>query len=206
LDVGRFTAIDDIRDWNIVRFGARNRLLTHRDGQSYEWLYVDTYMDAFIQDPEGNRKLSNLYNDVRWRPLPWLSVDLETQFPVVNDGSGFSEYTARLRFQPNENFEFSIGDRLLNNHPVLQDSNRIDLRAYARINEQWGFGMFQLWELDDGTLEIEQYTLHRDLGNWVAGVGFTHRDNRVNDEYGVVFSLTLKDFPAVSLPFEVDGQ
>jgi len=206
LDVGRFTAIDDIRDWNIIRFGARNRLLTHRDGQSYEWLYLDTYMDAFIQDPEGNRNLSNLYNDVRWRPLPWLSADLETQFPLVNDGSGFSEVSARLRFQPNENFEFSIGDRLLNNHPVLTDSNRIDIRAYARINEQWGIGMFQLWELDDSTLEVEQYTVHRDLGNWVAGVGFTHRNNRVNDEYGVVLSLTLKDFPAVSLPFEVDGQ
>jgi LPS-assembly protein len=206
LDVGRFTAIDDIRDWNIVRFGARNRFLTHRDGQSYEWLYLDTYMDAFIQDPEADRKLSNLYNDVRWRPLPWLSVDLETQFPLANNGSGFSEYSARLRFQPNENFEFSIGDRFLNNHPVLTDSNRIDLRGYARINEQWGFGLYQLWELNDGTLEVEQYTLHHDLGNWVAGLGFTHRDNRVNDEYGVVFSLTLKDFPAASLPFEVNAQ
>ena len=66
--------------------------------------------------------------------------------------------------------------------------------------------MFQLWELDDGTLEVEQYTLHRDLGNWVAGMGLTHRDNRVNDEYGIVFSLTLKDFPAVSLPFQVDAE
>jgi LPS-assembly protein len=206
LDVGRFTAIDDIRDWNIVRVGARNRLLTHRDGQSYEWLYLDTYMDAFGQDPEANRDISNLYNDIRWRPLPWLSVDLETQIPVVNDGSGFSEFAARLRFQPSENFEFSVGNRLLNNHPVLTDSNRVDLRAYARLNERWGVGMFQLWELDDGTLEVEQYTVHRELGNWVAGVGLTHRDNRVSDEYGVVFSLTLKDFPAVSLPFQLDAQ
>jgi LPS-assembly protein len=206
LDVGRFTAIDDIRDWNIVRVGARNRLLTHRDGQSYEWLYLDTYMDAYGQDPEANRNISNLYNDIRWRPLPWLSVDLETQIPVVNDSSGFSEFAARLRFQPNENFEISIGNRLLNNHPVLTDSNRIDLRAYTRLNERWGIGMFQLWELDDGTLEVQQYTLHRDLGNWVAGMGVTHRDNRVSDEYGVVFSLTLKDFPAVSLPFQLDAQ
>lgn len=206
LDVGRFTAIDDIRDWNIVRFGARNRLLTHRDGQSYEWLYVDTYMDAFIEDPEGNRNVSNLYNDVRWQPLPWMSVDLETQFPVVSDGSGFSEYSTRLRFLPNPNLEFSIGNRLLNNHPVLTDSNRIDFRAYTRLNEQWGFGMFQVWELDDNTLELQQYTIHRDLGNWVAGVGLTHRDNRVDDEYGVVFSLTLKDFPAVSVPFQIDAE
>jgi hypothetical protein len=61
-------------------------------------------------------------------------------------------------------------------------------------------------ELDDGTLESEQYSLHRDLGNWVAGVGLTHRDNRLEEEYGVVFSLTLKDFPSVSLPFGIDAE
>jgi len=206
LDVGRFTAIDDISDWNIVRFGARNRLLTRRDGQSYEWLYLDTYMDAFLQDPEQlNRDFSNLYNDVRWRPLPWLALDVDTQVPVINSGSGFSEFSTRLTFQPRPDFEFSIGHRLLNNHPVLVDSNRIDLRAFARIHENWGVGLLQVWELDDGTLEVEQYTLHRDLGSWVAGIGFTHRDNRLHDEYGVIFSLTLKDFPSVNLPLQLDA-
>lgn len=206
LDLARFTAIDDIKDWNILRFGTRNRLLTLRDGQSYEWLYLDTYMDAFIEDPELDRKFSNLYNDVHWRPLPWLGVDVETQFPVVSDGSGFSEFSTRVRFLPTPDFEFSIGHRLLNNHPVLIDSNRIDFRAFARINDHWGIGMLQQWELDDSTLEVEQYTLHRDFGNWVAGVGLTHRNNRVDDEYGVMFSLTLKDFPSVSLPFELDAE
>ncbi|MFD0893342.1 LPS assembly protein LptD [Luteolibacter ambystomatis] len=206
LDLGRFTAIDDIADWNIIRLGMRNRLITHRDGQSYEWLYLDTYMDAFIGDDPQNlgRSVSNLYNDARWRPLPWMSVDLETQFPVVSDGNGYSELSPRLRFMPTPDFEFSIGDRLLNNHPVLPDSNRVDFRAYARIHEDWGFGMLHVWELDDHTLELQQYTISHDLGNWVAGVGFTKRDNRVHDEYGVIFSLTLKDFPDVTLPFEID--
>jgi LPS-assembly protein len=204
LDLGRFTAIDDISDWNIVRFGARNRLITHRDGQSYEWLSLDTYIDAFIDDPNGSRDVSNLYNDFRWRPMPWMSFDLETQFPVVDDGSGFSELSPRLRFMPTPEVEFSVGQRMLNNHPVLQDSNRFDFRAYARIHENWGVGMIQIWEADDGILELQQYTLNRDFGNWVAGVGFTKRNNRVHDEFGVIFSLTLKDFPAVSLPFEID--
>jgi hypothetical protein len=37
-------------------------------------------------------------------------------------------------------------------------------------------------------------------------VGLSSRDNRLEKEYGVVFSLTLKDFPSVSLPFELDAQ
>ena len=206
LDPTRFTAVDDLQSWNIVRLGARNRLLTRRDNQSFEWLYLDTYIDAFIEDPEGRRNFSNLYNDARWQPLPWMSVDLETQFPIVSGGSGFNEFNTRLRFMPTRDFEFSFGYRMLNSHPVLIDSNRLDFQSYTRLNENWGIGTRHIMELDDGTLELEQYTLHRDLGNWVAGVGLTHRDNRLAEEYGVIFSLTLKDFPSVSLPFEIDSE
>lgn len=206
LDPMRFTAVDELNTWNILRFGMRNRLLTQRDGQTYEWLYLNTYVDAFIQDPEGKRTVSNLYNQMRWHPLPWMSLDLETQFPIVNDGSGFTEITPRLRFLPNENTEISLGYRLLDNHPTLLDSNRIDLKTYTRINDYWGIGTRHILEMDDGTLEVEQYTLHRDLGNWVAGMGVTHRDDRLRDEYGVIFSLTLKDFPSVSLPFQLDAE
>ncbi|BCX48703.1 organic solvent tolerance protein [Haloferula helveola] len=202
----RFTAIDSLRDWSIIRFGMRNRLITRRDGQSYEWLYLDTYMDGFFEDPELNRSFSNLYNDLNWNPLPWLGLRLETQFPIFDDGSGFSEVSARLRFMPNENVEFSIASRNLNNHPILVDSNRIDLRGYVRLNDKWGLGATQIWELDDGTLEVQQYTVHRDFNHWVASLGFTARDNRVDEEYGVVLAFTLKDFPSASLPLSLDAQ
>ncbi len=206
LDPTRFTAVDDLQSWNILRFGTRNRLITRRDNQSYEWLYLDTYMDAFLKDPEEERNVSNLYNDIRWQPLPWLGLDLDTQFPVVNNGSGFSEIDTRVRFVPTDYLEFSLGYRMLTNHPVLTNSNRIDLQSYTRINENWGFGMRHVLEMADGTLELQQYTVHRDLGNWVAGLGFSLEDNRVNRDYGVVFSLTLKDFPSASLPFQFNTE
>lgn len=206
IDPMRFTAIDQMQSWNVLRLGARNRLLTKRDGQSFAWLYLDSYVDSFIEDPEGDRDLSNLYNDLRWQPLPWLGVNLETQFPIVSGGSGFSEYASYIHFQPAERFEFSLGYRWLDSHPVLVDSNRIDLQTYIRLSENWGIGSRHSLELDDSTLEVQQYMLHRDIGNWVAGMGFSSRDNRLDKEYGVIFSLTLKDFPSVSLPFTIDAQ
>jgi len=202
----RYTAIDDFQDWNTLRLGTRNRLITKRDGQSYEWLLIDTYMDTFIEDQQYDSHFSNLYNDIRWQPLPWMGVDFETQFPVFDGGSGFTEFATSLRFQPTENFEFSLGYRNLDNHPVLVDSNRIDLRTYTRLAENWGVGTRHVLELDDRTLEVQQYTLHRDLGNWVAGVGITHRDNRLKDEFGIMFSLTLRDLPSASLPFSLDAE
>ncbi len=206
LDPARFTATDEMQNWNVLRFGARNRLITGRDNQSFEWLFLDTYLDAFIDDPEGTRNFSNLYNDIRWMPLPWLGVNLETQFPIADGGSGFSEFNSRFHFLPTDFFEFSVGYRFLDGHPTLVDSNRVDLQTYTRLAENWGVGTRHALEMDDGTLEIQQYTIHRDLGNWVAGVGLHMRDNRREEEYGVVFSLTLKDFPSVSLPFEIGSE
>jgi LPS-assembly protein len=206
IDPLRFTAIDQMNSWNVLRLGARNRLITRRDGQSFEWLHVDSYVDAFIEDPEGTRDLSNLYNDIRWQPLPWLGVDLETQFPIVNSGSGFSEFTSRLHYQPTDRFDMSLGYRWLNGHPVLVDSSRVELRTYIRLSENWGCGTRHSLELDDSTLEYQQYSIHRDLGNWVAGVGISTRDNRLEKEYSLILSITLKDFPSASLPFELDAQ
>lgn len=202
----RFTAIDEMQSWNVLRLGSRNRLLTKRDRQTFEWLYLDTYLDAFIDDPEGQRDFSNLYNDLRWQPLPWLGLETATQFPIANGGSGFSELSNRLHFTPTENFDFTVGYRWLNGHPELPDSSRFTLQSYSRLSENWGIGTRHSLELDDGTLEYQQYTLHRDLGNWVVGMGLSMRDNRLEEEYGMVFSITLKDFPSVSLPFELDAE
>lgn len=206
LDPIRFTAIDEYESWNIVRMGARNHLITNRDNQSHDWLFVDTYVDHYIDDPEGNRNFSNLYNDFYWQPLPWLGIDVETQIPIFDGGSGFTELSTRARFMPNENFEASIAFRHLNNHPVLLDSDRLDLATYIRLSEDWGVGTRHIFEMQDNTLEIQQYTLQRDLGNWVAGVGVSHRDNRFEDEFGIIFSLTLKNFPSASLPFRLDAE
>ena len=174
IDPMRFTAIDEMQSWNVLRFGARNRLLTKRDGQSFEWLYLDTYIDAFIEDPEGERNFSNLYNDVRWQPLPWLGRRIvETQFPIARRRLGFQRVRHPPAFPADRRFEFSLGYRWLNGHPVLVDSNRIDLQTYTRLTENWGIGTRHVLELDDSTLEHQQYTIHRDLGNWVAGMGLS---------------------------------
>ena len=107
---------------------------------------------------------------------------------------------------PSRDMELSLAYSHLNSHPVLLDSDRIELGTYVRLAENWGIGTRHTFEMDDGVLEVQQYTLHRDLGNWVFGMGVTHRDNRFEDEFGVIFSLSLKDFPSASLPFRLDAE
>jgi hypothetical protein len=73
------------------------------------------------------------------------------------------------------------------------------------MNENWGFSMNHVYEMDDQTLEFQSYSVHRDLSSWSASIGAMVRDNRNGEsDFGLLFSLTLKDFPQVSIPLDMD--
>lgn len=203
--VGRFTAVDDLQDWSILRLGMRNRLVTRRDGGSHDWLMLDTYLDTFFNDPEFNRDFSNIYNDLFWSPVPWFELDLETQFPLLNDDN-FTEVAATLRFMPSPDLEFNMGYRHLNNHPILRDSDRILLESFARLNDYWGIGTHHRFEAVDRTLELQQYSVHYDFDSFVGSLGFFIRNNRDQDEYGLMLSFGIKEIPSLSLPIEIGAQ
>lgn len=203
--VGRFTAIDDLQDWKVMRLGLRNRIATRRDGGTHDWLMVDTYFDTFFDDPEFDREFSNLYNDLRWTPVPWFELDLETQFPLFSD-SNFTEVAASMRFMPTDNLEFTVDYRHLNDHPILRDSDRVVLESFARLNEYWGIGTHHRFELRDSTLELQQYNVHYDFDSFVGSIGFFHRNNQIEDEYGLMLSFGIKEIPSLSLPIEIGAE
>lgn len=204
LNPGRFAAIDDLNNWQILRLGVRNRILTQRNESAHNWLTVDTYLDAFGDDPEFDRNVSNLYTDVHWSPLPWLDLTVETQLPLFSD-SNFTEVSTGLQFMPNADTEIEVQHRFLESHPILLDSNALQLRAYHRLNEEWGVGSVHRWEFEDQTLEYQQYSLHRNLDSWIFTMGLFTRDNLIENEYGLMFGFTMTDFPSISLPFSVDS-
>ncbi len=206
LDLTNYSAIDDLRDWNIVRIGVSNRLQTRRNRTTYNWLTANTYIDAFIDDPEYHRDFSNLYQDVEWRPVPWGKLSVGMQLPISDSDGNFREFNTRATFMPTDSLELTVGHRMLSNHPVFQDSSLVDFGAYARVNDRWGFSIYERYEFDDNTLETQQYSIHHDLTSWVASLGAIIRDNRGQDEWGLLFSLTLKDLPGVRLPVDFDPQ
>jgi len=206
IHLGRYTALDEIFDSTILRLGVHNRLLTKRNGGTHQWLTLNTYLDVFMDDPQFERGFSNLYNDLVWHPLPWVNLSLETQLPIIEGGAGFSEIVTRATFMPHENWEFTIGHRHLDSHPLLNDSNRVDLRVYNRLNENWGVGLYNRWELDQGILELQQYSLHHNTESWVISGGIFHRNNVGKDDWGGVLSFTLKALPSINLPLRVDAE
>lgn len=203
-DVGRYSAIDDYRNWSIIRLGARNQLLTKRNTRSHTWLTLDTYIDHFLNDPEFERDFSNLYNDLIWNPVPWGSLNFNTQIPIASQG--FTELSTNALLWPHENVELEIGHSFLQDHPTIQNSNLVHTRAHVRLTPKWGVGAYQQWQLDDNTLERQEYSFYRNFQSWTAGLGLFQRDNRLNKEYGALLSISLNAIPSAKLPFSFGAQ
>ncbi len=221
IDVPLFTAVDDLRSWNIARLGMRNLLQTRRDytnyrngnfmsatsedTQTYTWAGLNTYVDVFMKDPEFDRSLSNLYNELFWRPVPWLNFWMDSQIPLGGDEGSFTELNQGVTFMPMKSLQFTLGHQYVNDSPYFGDSSLVFSKIYARVNDNWGFAMNHIYEMDDGTMEFQSYSVTRDLSSWMASVGAMVRDNRNGlSDYGILFSLTLKDFPQVNIPLDID--
>ncbi|MGJ8673131.1 LPS assembly protein LptD [Rubritalea sp.] len=203
LDVSRYTAIDDYKNWSIARLGTRNTLLTKRNGGTHRWLTLDSYIDAFLNDPEFDRQFSNFYNDLRWSPVPWTYLSLNTQFPV--SGQGFTELSTFLSILPTENLELGLGHSYLSNHPEIADSNQVNSRIFFRLNHKWSFATYHQYQLDDNVLERQEYSIYRNFQSWTMGLGMFQRDNRLKKEYGALINISLNALPTVNLPFSLDA-
>jgi hypothetical protein len=110
-----------------------------------------------------------------------------------------------ITFMPTKYLHLTLGHQYVSENPYFRNSNLVFSRIYARINDDWGFAMNHIFETYDGTVEFQSYSLTRDLSSWVASLGVMFRENRGGpDENGIIFSLTLKDFPQVNLPLDID--
>lgn len=223
IDVPLFTAVDSLRSWNVARVGFRNLFQTKRDyitsngyggfleqpqggdSQTYTWAGMNTYVDVFARDPEFDRDLSNLYNEIFWRPVPWITFRSDMQLPISSGVGSFTELNNSMIWQPTNKLSLELGHQYIADHPFFQDSSLVYTRFFARITENYGFAMNHVFEADDGTLEFQSYNLTRDLSSWIASIGVMARDNRNGaSDFGILLTFTLKDFPQFNFDLDID--
>jgi LPS-assembly protein len=202
IDFPQFTTIDSIDSWTVWRVGVRNRLETRRDDQTITWLELDTFFDVNFENPYDRTDYSNFFNNLRFTPLPWMSFTINSQVPAF--AKGFTEVDTLANVQPLSNLQVSVGHRYLNNNPFFQNSSLFVVGGYCRINDNWGVAVQEQYEATTGILEEQRYSIYRDLSAWVASFGGVIRDNSGVNEYGVLFTITLKAFPKFGFDLNFD--
>jgi LPS-assembly protein len=202
IDFPEFTSIDSIDRWTIWRLGVRNRLETRRDDNNITWFELETYFDVNFVNPYDRTPYSNLFNKVRFSPLPWASLSVDSQIPAFD--KGFTEVNTSVSVQPISNLQFNFGHRFLNDNPFFLNSSLFTFGGYYRINDNWGIAVQEQYEATTGLLEQQRYAVYRDLSSWVASLGAVIRNNNGVNEYGVLLTFTLKAFPKFGFDLNFD--
>jgi LPS-assembly protein len=203
IDFPNFTSIDSIASWTVWRLGVRNRLETRRDDLTVTWLELDTFADVNFDNPYDRRSFSNLFNKLRFTPLPWASLTIDSQVPAFNQG--FTEVNTTISVQPVANLQLNLGHRYLNDNPFFEHSSLFVIGGYYRLSDNWGFGFQEQYEGTIGLFQEQRYAIYRDLTNWVASFGAVVRDNTGNKkEYGILLTFTLKAFPKFGFDLNFD--
>lgn len=202
LDFPQFTAIDSIDTWNITRLGMAQRLQTRRNNATYQWFSWNTFMDINFDNPYSDAAVSNAFNVFQFNPVPWTSLAVASQLPVVTEG--FTEINTQISFMPTRDLRFSIGHRYIDGNDYFTDDSQINFLAYWRINDNWSVSLYEQYEFNSGIMQYQRYFINRDLTSWVASLGAEVRDNMGGDQqFGFLLMMTLKDAPGISftLPF-----
>jgi len=216
LDFPQFGAIDAIDTWAIWRLGARNRLQTRRDGDTYDWFFLDTFADVNGINPYVNGPISNLNNRLTFAPVSWFYIRIGSQVPLVAEG--FTELNSDFSVMPVRNFSFNFGTRYINNYNGSSSDNQYPFGAFWKVNDHWSLSAQEIYNQaaannnsSGSALIYQRYMIHRDLSSWIVSFGAEVRANQGTatqggqNQYGALLTFTLKDLPQVTLPLAFSG-
>ncbi len=211
IDFPQFNTIDSISNWDILRLGMRNRLQTHRDQETLNWLELETFMDLRIQQPDYDSvqssdtgQYSNFFNRLRWSPLPWIDLTFDSQVPILDQG--FTEFNTSTRVQVHRDLSVTLGNRYVHGNRIFTNSNLMTGGARYHLNDNWAMSFEENYEYQTRQFEYQRYSLERDLRSWMASLSLVVRERAPKNDVAFLLTLILKDVPKFRLPLHVDPQ
>jgi lipopolysaccharide assembly outer membrane protein LptD (OstA) len=201
IDFPDYNAIDSIDSRNVIRFGLRNYLQTKRDGHISPVVDWDVFTDWRIQPDPGQSTFDDLCSSLKVQPRSWISFESSTRYDVEQNHLRMSFDS--LTLTPNSRWSWRPG------YLYLRDDFSADPTAwgpggetltstfYYRLNENWGLRMSHYYDVREGTLREQAYTVYRDFRVWTGAfvVRFRQPSPGVKEEFAFAFNLSLKALP-----------
>ena len=76
-------------------------------------------------------------------------------------------------------------------HPLLSDAEQFYIRSNIRVSEKTTLSIQWYYDIENGRMPIQQYSIFRHMGPWYVGATFYLRDNGGKRETGFGISFTL---------------
>lgn len=195
-----FNAIDAIDSTSVLRLGMRNRLQTRRQGTLANLLNWSVYADWRLDRSRGQAAFSDLFSDMVFRPRSWLVLESMNRYDV--EGGQWRMALETVTLQPNDILNWTAGYFYLrdNYNPPPdgwgQGNNLVLNSVLVRLNPDWALRATQHYDIIEGRMQRQAYTIYRDLRSWTAALSFRiTEDSGGSKDYTVAFTFSLKAYP-----------
>ncbi len=138
--------------------------------------YADADFDHNFSAATPDGTFSNVFNNLNFAITPQLTFQAQT--PSPSTGRSYNEIENNIIWSPDPSLQFIVGEHYLNHSSIFENGNQATLDLFYRINEHWQIEAQEQFEADTGHLQLQQYTIYRDLDAWQLGM--TYSDSELN--------------------------
>jgi len=150
-----------------VRLGLENKLQTKREGKVVTVVDWNVYTDWRLQYQTNQTRFSDVFSDLVFRPRSWLTLESLTRYDV-EDGVWRMAFDS-VTFQPNDRWSWTLAQFYLrdDNLPPLtglgEGNSYLTSTVFYRVNENWGLRAAHRYDLRNGRMQEQGYSIYRDL-------------------------------------------
>jgi len=189
--IDSFDGIDGLDNIHNLHFSLENKLQTKRDNKTVELLRAVIGTDFHLKEHPAKGGFGTIKTDIDFKPVNWITFYFDSQYDTQE------EYltTANFDIYINGGEKWSANIEKRWNREV---DDQLVTEFNYKINPKWDFRTYTRFDLRNGILKEQEYTLTRDLHCWEMDINFNETREQGN-EIWVVF--TLKAFPDLAIDF-----
>jgi LPS-assembly protein len=192
-----YNSIDSIDSQNVMRFMLENKVQTKREGEIENAIHWLVYTDWRLKHRDTQGTFSDVYSKLDLRPFHTVSLSSEVNFDINN--RKWDQLNHFATFSPNDVWSWSFGHRFLRDgafYGTNVGNNLVFSSVYFRASPNWAARAQHYYNVREGFLQSQYYSLYRDLRSWT--VALTVRVLR-NDggglDYGGAITFSWKAAP-----------
>jgi len=197
--------VDKAGEYEVLRFGVRQRLQTKRPGRAptyvtaprvIDWMFLDIEMDYFPEADRDNHgdSFSDLYLDYWWYVTDSVRFIADARFDVSND-VGISKGSTGFSIRRGPDLSFFVGNRFVRS----ADSHALTVSANYRLNSRWDVAVLAQYDFDAHQLIEERLIVRRRFHKWVLETTFELDEGQDNKTFTVSIypeGITRRFFPS----------
>jgi LPS-assembly protein len=172
-----------------INFSFENKLQTKRKGNVVELLRAVIGTDFRLKEHPTTGGFDQITTDIDFRPKDWITFYFDSNYDTRKDYLTTANFD--LYINGGKKWSANIGKRWSRE---VDDQITTDLAW--KFNPKWAVKMYNRFDLKNGIHKEQQYTVTRDLHDWIMDINF-NETRRKGDEIWIVF--TLKAFPDMVL-------